>query len=47
VTAAHIKGNVLIEIFNPGQVIWTINEKRCLLMEMEAEIGHGYALADD
>jgi DNA-directed RNA polymerase subunit alpha len=47
VTAAGLRGNVAIEIVNPGQVICTINEKRRLLMEMEAEVGRGYALADE
>jgi DNA-directed RNA polymerase subunit alpha len=47
VTAADIVGNVSIEVVNPDQVICVINEKRHLLMEMEAEVGRGYALADN
>jgi DNA-directed RNA polymerase subunit alpha len=47
VTAADIRGNVAIEIVNPSQVVCTINEKRRLSMEMEAEFGRGHALADD
>ncbi|MDR2812909.1 MAG: DNA-directed RNA polymerase subunit alpha [Puniceicoccales bacterium] len=47
VRAADIKAMVPIEIVNPDQTICTINEKRRLLMEMEAEVGRSYALADD
>ncbi|MDR1590542.1 MAG: DNA-directed RNA polymerase subunit alpha [Puniceicoccales bacterium] len=47
VRAADIRATVPIEIVNPDQVICTINEKRHLIIEMEAEVGRGYALADD
>jgi DNA-directed RNA polymerase subunit alpha len=47
VQAADIKATVPLEIVNPEQVICTLNEKRHLLIEMEAEVGRGYALADD
>ncbi|MDR2372104.1 MAG: DNA-directed RNA polymerase subunit alpha [Puniceicoccales bacterium] len=47
VQAAEIKATVPLEIVNPEQVICTLNEKRRLLIEMEAEVGRGYALADD
>ncbi|MDR0740243.1 MAG: DNA-directed RNA polymerase subunit alpha [Puniceicoccales bacterium] len=47
VQAADIKATVPLEIVNPEQVICTLNEKRRLLIEMEAEVGRGYALADD
>jgi DNA-directed RNA polymerase subunit alpha len=47
VRAADIKATAPIEIVNPDQVICTINEKRHLIIEMEAEVGRGYALADE
>jgi DNA-directed RNA polymerase subunit alpha len=47
VRVADIKSTVPLEIVNPDQIICTINEKRRLVMEMEAEVGRGYALADD
>lgn len=47
VTAADIKSDASIEIVNPEQLICTIDEKRPLQIEMEAEVGRGYALADE
>jgi DNA-directed RNA polymerase subunit alpha len=47
VVAGDIAGEVPIEIVNPDQLICTISEKRRLIIEMEAEVGRGYALADD
>ncbi|MDE6576187.1 MAG: DNA-directed RNA polymerase subunit alpha [Opitutales bacterium] len=47
VTAADIHSDTPVTIVNPDQVICTINEKRRLFMEMEAEVGRGYALADE
>ncbi|MDR2806635.1 MAG: DNA-directed RNA polymerase subunit alpha [Puniceicoccales bacterium] len=47
VMASDIASPVPIEIVNPDQLICTINEKRRLVIEMKAEIGRGYALADD
>jgi DNA-directed RNA polymerase subunit alpha len=47
VVAGDIAGEVPIEIVNPDQLICTISEKRRLMIEMEAEVGRGYALADD
>jgi DNA-directed RNA polymerase subunit alpha len=47
VTAADIRSKTPIEIVNPDQIICTINEKRHLVIEMEANMGRGYALADE
>jgi DNA-directed RNA polymerase subunit alpha len=47
IQAADIKATVPLEIVNPEQIICTLNEKRHLLIEMEAEVGRVYALADD
>ncbi|MDR1435499.1 MAG: DNA-directed RNA polymerase subunit alpha [Puniceicoccales bacterium] len=47
VTAADIASEIPVEIVNPDQIICTINEARHLFIEMEAEVGRGYALADD
>jgi DNA-directed RNA polymerase subunit alpha len=47
VVAGDIAGEVPVEIVNPDQLICTISEKRRLIIEMEAEVGRGYALADD
>ena len=47
VTAADIASETPIQVVNPDQIICTVNEKRPIRMEMEAEVGRGYALADD
>ena len=47
VTAADIVSETPIQVVNPEQIICTVNEKRPIRMEMEAEVGRGYALADD
>jgi DNA-directed RNA polymerase subunit alpha len=47
VVAGDIAGEVPIEIVNPNQLICTISEKRRLIIEMEVEVGRGYALVND
>lgn len=36
-----------VEIVNPEQIICTLSDKKHFTVEMEAELGRGYALADD
>jgi DNA-directed RNA polymerase subunit alpha len=47
IRAADIKTTAPIETINPDRVIFTIKEKHSLLKEMEAEVGRGYAVADN
>ncbi|MFW5882874.1 MAG: DNA-directed RNA polymerase subunit alpha [Verrucomicrobiota bacterium] len=47
VTAADIQCPADVKVINPEQIICTIDNKRRLLMEMEARVGRGYCPGDE
>ena len=47
VTAADIRSNALIEIINPDQHIATLDECEALDIEIHAQTGRGYSLAEE
>lgn len=47
IKAGDIQVPETVEIVNADQIICTLNEKQHFVVEMKAEMGRGYALADD